>query len=123
MHFSAVTCTVLPKLSTWLAPVGQQVTQGGLSQWLQRSERISSERLGNSPRVSVTIQSRQCPWGTSFSVWQATTQSMHPTHFRVSMTIPKRGMSRLLHESDEVPVDARPAHKRVDLVARVELPR
>ena len=38
MHLPAVTCTVLPKASTWLAPVGQQFTQGGLSQWLQRSE-------------------------------------------------------------------------------------
>ena len=61
-----------------------------MSQWLQRSERISSDRCGNSPRTSVVIQSRQKPSGTSFSVWQATTQSMQPTHLRVSMTIPKR---------------------------------
>ena len=59
MHLFAVTSTTLPKASTWLAPVGQQDTQGGLSQWLQRSERISIERCGNSPRTSVVIQSRQ----------------------------------------------------------------
>ena len=61
-----------------------------MSQWLQRSERISSDRCGNTPRTSVAIQSRQKPSGTSFSVWQATTQSMQPTHLRVSMTIAKR---------------------------------
>ena len=59
MHLLAVTCTVLPKSSTWLAPVGQQLTQGGLSQWLQRSERISIVSFGKVPRTSVVIQSRQ----------------------------------------------------------------
>ena len=49
----------MPGGSTWLAPVGQQDTHGGLSQWLQRSERISIARCGNSPRTSVVIQSRQ----------------------------------------------------------------
>jgi hypothetical protein len=84
----AVTCTVRPSGSTWLAPVGQQATHGGLSQWLQRSLRISSASFGNSPRTSVAIQSRQYPTGTSFSDWHATTQSVQPTHSRVSMTIP-----------------------------------
>jgi hypothetical protein len=32
MHLLAVTSTTLPSGSTWLAPVGQQVTHGGLSQ-------------------------------------------------------------------------------------------
>ncbi len=87
MQRSAVTLT-MPSSETWLAPVGQQVTQGGFSQWLQRSERISIVRSGNVPRTSVVIQSRLKPTGTLFSVSQATTQSMQPTHLRVSMTIP-----------------------------------
>ncbi len=45
MHLFAVTSTILPGSATWLAPVGQQETQGGLSQWLQRSERISIESV------------------------------------------------------------------------------
>ena len=32
MHSSCVICTSAPNSSTWLAPVGQQVTHGGLSQ-------------------------------------------------------------------------------------------
>src|SRR5512136_3173997 len=92
MHLSAVTCTTLPNGSTWEAPVGQHATHGGLSQWLHRSDRISIARLGNAPRTSVVIQSRQWPSGTSFSVLHTTTQSMHPTHLRVSITMPKRGV-------------------------------
>src|SRR5512137_3156702 len=92
MQRLAVTCTVLPTGSTWLAPVGQHCTHGGLSQWLQRSERISIASVGNVPRTSVVIQSRQKPAGTLFSVWQATTQSMQPTHLAVSITIPKRAI-------------------------------
>ena len=92
MQRLAVTCTVLPIGSTWLAPVGQHCTHGGLSQWLQRSERISIVSVGKVPRTSVVIQSRQKPVGTSFSVWQATTQSMQPTHLAVSITIPKRAI-------------------------------
>src|SRR6266511_2462015 len=102
MHLFAVTSTTLPNSSTWEAPVGQHDTHGGLSQWLQRSERISSESAGNSPRTSVVIQSRQKPSGTSFSVLQATTQSMQPTHLRVSMTIPKRGISGFLDQGNEI---------------------
>ena len=94
MHLSWLTSTTAPKGSTWLAPVGQHDTHGGLSQWLQRSVRISSERAGNAPRTAVVIQSRLKPSGTSFSVLQATTQSMQPTHLRVSMTMPKRAMLR-----------------------------
>ncbi len=63
-----------------------------MSQWLQRSERISIVSVGKVPRTSVVIQSRQKPVGTSFSVWQATTQSMQPTHLAVSITIPKRAI-------------------------------
>jgi len=59
MHLLAVTCTVWPSASTWLAPVGQQLTHGGLSQWLQRSLRISMLSCGKVPRTSVVIQSRQ----------------------------------------------------------------
>jgi hypothetical protein len=92
MQRLAVTCTVLPIGSTWLAPVGQHCTHGGLSQWLQRSERISIVSVGKVPRTSVVIQSRQKPVGTLFSVWQATTQSMQPTHLAVSITMPKRAI-------------------------------
>ena len=47
-----------------------------------------------SPRSRlVAIQSRLYPSGTSFSVLQATTQSMQPTHLRVSITMPKRAMA------------------------------
>jgi hypothetical protein len=84
----AVTSTAWPKGSTWLAPVGQQVTHGGASQWLQRSDRISWRTVGNVPRVSYAIQSRLKPSGTSFSVLHATTQSMQPTQRRVSITMP-----------------------------------
>ncbi len=49
MHASASTSTTEPVLCTWLAPVGQQLTQGGSSQWLQRSLRISSWRFGHAP--------------------------------------------------------------------------
>jgi hypothetical protein len=92
MQRLAVTCTVLPRGSTWLAPVGQHCTHGGLSQWLQRSERISILTAGKVPRTAVVIQSRQKPRGTSFSVWHATTQSMQPTHLAVSITIPRRAI-------------------------------
>ena len=92
MHLSWSTSTTLPKSWTWLAPVGQQLTHGGRSQWLQRSEVIVSRRSGIVPSSRWLIQSRQKPSGTSFSVLQATTQSMQPTHWRVSMTIPKRAM-------------------------------
>ena len=51
MHLFAVTSTTLPKSSTWLAPVGQQDTQGGLSQWLQRSERISIDEVRETRRA------------------------------------------------------------------------
>jgi hypothetical protein len=88
MHASGAICTVWPKASTWLAPVGQQRTHGGLSQWLQRSDRISIWSVGDVPTVSVVIQSRLNPSGTWFSVLQATTQSMHPTHVRVSIAMP-----------------------------------
>ena len=44
-----VTSTTLPGSCTWLAPVGQQLTQGGWSQWLQRSERMVSRRSGIVP--------------------------------------------------------------------------
>ena len=90
MHSSFAISTRRPYSSTWLAPVGQQCTQGGWSQWLQRSLRISRRVSGNAPAASVTIQSRHSPSGTSFSVWQATTQSMHPTQRTVSMAIAKR---------------------------------
>jgi hypothetical protein len=88
MHFAGSVSTIFPKSLTWLAPVGQHVTQGALSQWLQRSERISIFRFGYVPDTSVVIQSRQKPCGTSFSVAQATTQSMQPTQRVVSITIP-----------------------------------
>src|SRR5512147_2911041 len=129
MHLPAVTSTTAPGFATWLAPVGQQETHGGRSQWLHRSLLISRRGDGNSPRVSYVIQSRQKPSGTSFSVLHATTQSMHPTHLRVSMAIPYReplGCSpaiglRLRLDRYEVHVHAGAAHQRVDLVARDEL--
>src|SRR6266542_2619442 len=49
---------------------------------------------------------------------------MQPTHLRVSMTIPKRGISfisRLLDERDEVAVDAGAAHQRIRHVLGGEL--
>src|SRR5512143_4089982 len=54
---------------------------------------------------------------------QATTQSMQPTHWRVSITMPKRAISGLLHERDEVAVQARAAHQRIGLVLRQQLRR
>ena len=86
--------TTRPKSCTWLAPVGQQVTHGGRSQWLQRSEVMVRCRSGIAPSSRWLIQSRQWPSGTSFSVLHATTQSMQPTHCRVSITMPRRAMAQ-----------------------------
>src|SRR6266545_3011166 len=62
------------------------------------------------------------PSGTPFSTLHATTQSMQPTHLRVSMTMAKRDMGLLLRlEGHEVDVHAGPTHERVDLVAGDEL--
>lgn len=101
--------------------MGQQATQGGRSQWLQRSVRISIVRVGNLPFTSVVIQSRLKPSGTWFSVLQAITQSMQPTQRRVSITMPKRAISDPLSgrrlEGDEVDVHRRATHQRVDRVA------
>jgi uncharacterized protein YfaQ (DUF2300 family) len=46
MHSSFVTSTTPPQSWTWLAPVGQQLTQGGSSQWLQRSDWIVRDSCG-----------------------------------------------------------------------------
>ena len=51
------------------------------------SDRISISSCGYVPSITSTTQSRQKPIGTLFSVWQATTQSLHPTHFLVSTAI------------------------------------
>ena len=88
MHFSASICTVLPGSATWLAWVGHTATQGGLSQWLQRSEKKVSFRSGKRPSSCARTRSRRCPGGTLFSTLQATTQSSQPMHCRVSITIP-----------------------------------
>jgi hypothetical protein len=88
LHASWWTSTTPPLSWMWLAPHGQQGTHGGSSQWLQRSLRISMWSDGEMPAVSYTIQSRLYPSGTPFSVLHATTQSMQPTHFAVSITIP-----------------------------------
>ena len=83
VHLWWVTITAPPSL-TWLAPVGQQPTQGGELQWLHRSERISMSRVGNLPLVTVRIQSLNPPRGTRFSVLQAYTQALQPTHLFMS---------------------------------------
>jgi hypothetical protein len=90
MHFSASICTVFPTSLTWLAPVGQTLMHGALSQWLQRSEKNVIASFGNVPLTSARTRARRCPGGTPFSMLQATTQSWHPMHCRVSITIPKR---------------------------------
>src|SRR6266511_1043923 len=46
---------------------------------------------------------------------------MQPTHLRVSITMPKRAISRLLHERHDVAVQARAAHQRIGLVLRQQL--
>ena len=48
MHFLSVTSTIPPS-TMWLAPVGQQRTQGALSQWLHRSDLNSRSRSGYFP--------------------------------------------------------------------------
>ena len=37
---------IIPPSTLWLAPVGQHLTQGALSQWLHRSDLNSRSRLG-----------------------------------------------------------------------------
>src|SRR5512143_1840746 len=118
MHLSASTSTTPPTSCTWLAPVGQHETHGGSSQWLQRSDRISMCSVGNVPVTSYAIQSRLKPSGTPFSVLQATTQSMQPTHRTVSMAMPNLAMADLRLDGHEVDVHSRAAHQRVDHIAR-----
>src|SRR3989304_4970051 len=107
---------------TWGAAVGQQETQGGLSQWLQRSDRISMCSVGNVPVTSVAIQSRLNPSGTWFSVLHATTQSMQPTPRTVSMTMPNLATGHLRRfDGDEVHVHAGAAHERIGRIPRHQL--
>src|SRR5664280_2126752 len=114
-HLLWLTRTTPPSF-TWLAPVGQLLTHGASVQWLQRSDRISAARSGNSPRTSSTTQSRQKPSGTSFSALHERTHALQPTQSRVSAVIayrffgtlmsgPWRGGNRALdgHEVDAHP--------------------
>src|SRR5574340_792858 len=121
MPCSLLTRTTPPQSCTWLAPVGQQATQGGRSQWLQRSLRILRSRVGKLPESCWVTQSRCMSSGVWFSVLQATTQSWQPTHRRVSITIPSRAMaSGLPLERHEGDVHARAAHQRIGDVPRDE---
>ena len=87
VHLDLVTSTTPPS-PTWLAPVGQAPTQGASPHWLQRSDRICMERSGKVPCTSWTIQSRNPPSGSAFSVLQEMTQALQPTQRRVSTAIP-----------------------------------
>src|SRR5512143_4083711 len=93
VHFALVTATIPPS-PTCEAPVGQASTQEGELQWLQRSERISMERLGKAPLTSWTIQSRKPPPGRAFSVLQEMTQALQPTQRTVSTAMAKRFFMR-----------------------------
>jgi hypothetical protein len=68
--------------------VGQIVTHGALSQWLQRRTEKYRRVLGHSPRSTYFTQVRNAPTGTWFSSLHATVQAWQPMHLRWSMTNP-----------------------------------
>src|SRR6266545_7348223 len=70
------------------ARVGQIVTHGASSQWLQRKTVKYRRTSGNLPFSTFLTQVRKFPKGTSCSALQATVQAWHPIQRRLSITKP-----------------------------------
>ena len=101
-----------------MAPVGQQVTHGGVVAVVAALRADRERELREAPRGScvdpVAVSARRA---RRFSVLQATTQALQPTQRRVSMTIPQPRMAQAsLSSVDEVDAHAGAAHERVGLV-------
>ena len=72
----------------YIAVVGQAVTHGASSHWLQRVTWKRAARLGNVPDVDVLDVRAVTPSGTSFSDLQAVVQAWQPMQRVWSMTFP-----------------------------------
>ena len=68
--------------------MGQMVTHGALSQWLQRRTAKCRRVLGNSPFSTYFTHVRNVPRGTRFSSLQATVQAWQPMQRVWSITKP-----------------------------------
>src|SRR3954451_23276763 len=88
----AVSKSTIP-LSRWKsALVGQIVTHGALSQWLQRITAKCRLTSGNEPDSMYFTHVRLTPSGTSCSALHATVHAWQPMHVSWSIRNPYRVM-------------------------------
>ena len=78
--------STMPSGRRYSATVGQIVTHGASSQWLQRSTEKYRRVSGNAPFSTYFTHVRKAPSGTRFSSLHATVQAWQPMHRRWSIT-------------------------------------
>src|SRR5512142_469529 len=83
---SASLITTIPSSRWYDAPVGQTRTHEGCSQWWHCSGSNDASSLGQTPRCSSLMRSREWPSGTWFSARHATTHALQLMHFFPSTT-------------------------------------
>jgi hypothetical protein len=76
-----------------MAEVGQAVTHGASSHWLQRVTWKARLACGNTPTSTDFTNVLVTPSGTSFSDLHAVVQAWQPMQRLWSMTLPQRGPS------------------------------